>query len=488
MNKNMINLMQNQTIKNRFQGFLDKNKLSILQFCQETSVNRDIAEKLYYDSRYLPDSHTLELVLKAYSGSLSELVVYDPPSESLGELFPNLLNDSTEKLQITICGCGNLGHVFTGWLSSRSDLEIKVCVSTPEKAKILKQEMSHNGGITLHRQQEENITGYPNVVTADPAEAIPDSHLILLCLPSFLEADVLKKILPFVEEGTLIGSVPAPGGFNWTAQGVLEKAGKKAILFGMAAIPWMCKLKKYGQEVKVLGTKKINGQVTIPAHHSLIVSDLMSHLLKMPVLDLQNFLQITLNPGNQLLHPGISYALFRNWDGVPLYEPPLFYEEISEEAVDILQQMSNELMQLRFTLEEKMPNLNLSAVLPLEVSIQEGYTAAVRDRASLRSTIATNTAYAGLRTPMHQVEGGWIPNYESRFFQEDIPYGLVVLKGLAELAGVSTPTFDNIISWAQEKMGCEYLVDGNLRGKDIAESGAPQRFGWYQLNDLHGRI
>lgn len=140
----MVNLMQNRTIKNRFQAFLDKKKLSILQFCQETTVNRDIAEKLYHDEHYLPDSRTLELVLKAYSGSLSELVVYNLPSESLSELLPNLLNDSTEKLQITICGCGNLGDVFTGWLSSRSDLEVKVCVSTPEKAKALKQEMNRN--------------------------------------------------------------------------------------------------------------------------------------------------------------------------------------------------------------------------------------------------------------------------------------------------------------------------------------------------------
>ncbi len=307
---------------------------------------------------------------------------------------------------------------------------------------------------------------------------------MLLCLPSFVEPAILTKIIPFLDEDTFIGSIPGPGGFNWTAQYLLDKTQKKATIFGMGAIPWMCKIAKYGEEVKVLGTKTINGQVSVPAHRAPEVSELMGNLLKMPVLNIENFLQITLNPGNQLLHPGITYSMFRDWDGTPLPEPPLFYEDITQEATDILQQMSDELMMLRFALEKRIPNLHLSAVLPLAISIQAGYGAAVIDRTSLRSTIATNLAYAGIRTPMNQVEDGWVPNYQSRFFLEDIPYGVVVLKGLAELAGVPTPMFDRILTWAQEKMGCEYLVDGKLQGEHIAESGAPQRFGLNSLEDL----
>jgi hypothetical protein len=36
---------------------------------------------------------------------------------------------------------------------------------------------------------------------------------------------------------------------------------------------------------------------------------------------------------------------------------------------------------------------------------------------------------------------------------EDIPYGLLVIKGIALLAGVETPYIDRQLYWCQDKMG-----------------------------------
>lgn len=41
-----------------------------------------------------------------------------------------------------------------------------------------------------------------------------------------------------------------------------------------------------------------------------------------------------------------------------------------------------------------------------------------------------------------------------------------------------------VILWAQEKIGKTYLVDGRLVGPDIADSGAPQRWGIHRPADL----
>lgn len=41
-----------------------------------------------------------------------------------------------------------------------------------------------------------------------------------------------------------------------------------------------------------------------------------------------------------------------------------------------------------------------------------------------------------------------------------------------------------VILWAQEKIGKSYLVDGKLTGADIADSGAPQRWGIKRPADL----
>ena len=471
-----------KTLKNQIKSLIDEQGDSIEVFAQKVGISPENARELYHNDRLIPDAVTSETIYRVYSLDLAKLIEYDPITESLRELLPSLINNK-EKLQITICGCGNLGHVFTGLLSIREDLRVNVLVSTSEKAQKLKQNIASNGGIVVKSHQGE-ILGCPNLVTSEPAEAIPGSRLVLLCLPSFVEPKVLTKILPFMSEDTFFGSVPAPGGFNWTAQHLLNQAHKQAIIFGMVAIPWMCKITEYGKEVRILGQKTLNGQVTIPSQRAEEVSDLLSNLLKMPVLDAQNFLQITLNPGNQLLHPGIMYSMFHDWNGVPLSEVPLFYEDITEDATEILQQMSDELMSLRWGLEQQIPNLNLFAIAPLAISIQQGYGSAVRDSSNLRSTISSNLAYAGIRTPMNRVENGYIPNYQSRFFLEDVPYGLVVLKGLAELAGVGTPTIDQVLTWCQEKMGCQYFVQGKLQGSDLAESGAPQRFGIQSIEAL----
>ena len=67
---------------------------------------------------------------------------------------------------------------------------------------------------------------------------------------------------------------------------------------------------------------------------------------------------------------------------------------------------------------------------------------------------------------------------------KDIPYGLVVTRGVATMAGVATPTIDMLIEWAQKNMGKEYLVGGKLVGKDIQETSAPQAFGIHSAADL----
>lgn len=80
-----------------------------------------------------------------------------------------------------------------------------------------------------------------------------------------------------------------------------------------------------------------------------------------------------------------------------------------------------------------------------------------------------------------------VPDLQSRYLSEDIPFGLVAIKGVATLLGMPTPAIDRVVIWAQRHLGREYVdpATGKLLDNEwVARSGAPQRCGAARAEDL----
>ena len=113
------------------------------------------------------------------------------------------------------------------------------------------------------------------------------------------------------------------------------------------------------------------------------------------------------------------------------------------------------------------------------------YPGDISDKTNLYTAIQTNAAYQGLKHPVKTTEDGkFVADFTYRYMTEDIPYGLVVIRGIAEIAGLETPNMDKVLTWCQEKMGKEYLVNSKLQGKDVKSSRAPQRYGFNTLESI----
>lgn len=110
----------------------------------------------------------------------------------------------------------------------------------------------------------------------------------------------------------------------------------------------------------------------------------------------------------------------------------------------------------------------------------------ITDDSTTKNVFAKNTGLTGFHFPMKQVEGKdeWLIDFQNRYFTEDIPDGLCVYKGYAELAGVATPSIDQILQHFQKFMGKEYIKDGKLQGADAMSTKAPQAFGYTTLESL----
>jgi opine dehydrogenase len=266
-------------------------------------------------------------------------------------------------MQITICGGGNGAHVLAGLISARQGLRVNVYAPLNDEAQRWRQGIEARGGIRLTRR-DEALVGRPHRVSNNPAAVIPGSQLVLLSLPAFAHEIILRNIAPYLEDGVRVGALPARGAFDWCAREVLGGKKSSVILFGLQTLPWACRIREFGQEVTVLGTKTEVDLAAWPSKHAEEVAALLSDLLEVPMCPISSFLSLTLAGTGQLIHPGIMYGLFCDWDARPYAEAPLFYQGIDTRMADILERLSGEVQSLRALLEKRFPDLDLSAVLP----------------------------------------------------------------------------------------------------------------------------
>lgn len=199
-----------------------------------------------------------------------------------------------------------------------------------------------------------------------------------------------------------------------------------------------------------------------------------------------HLLAVDLMSFNAYLHTGVLYAQWATWDGKPIDERPLFYQGLNEEAASLLNSMSNEVRLIADAIAAQGPEFDMSEVITLYAYYCERYKYDVEDKTSLYTSIRTNAAYKGLVHPMKATsDGKWVPDFiNHRYFTEDVPFGLVVIRGIAEIMDISTPNIDKVLIWAQEMMGKEFLVDGKIQGKHVKETRAPQRYMFTTLKDL----
>ena len=250
---------------------------------------------------------------------------------------------------------------------------------------------------------------------------------------------------------------------------------------------------EYGRSVKILGTKRRLDLAAWPADRSAPLAGRLGELLGVQLDPAGGFLGLTLAGTGQIIHPGIMHGRFHDWDGRPLAEAPLFYQGVDSSTAANMAEMSAEVQKLRAALQERFPSLDLSAVRPLAEWLQRSYPEDILDFSSLQAMFNSNQSYAGLRFPVRPAaselqEAGVQPDFKSRYLSEDVPYGLIPTRGIAELAGIQTPIIDQVILWAQARLGQEYLLEGKLRGRHLKATRAPQRYGFHSLEKLTDRM
>lgn len=400
--------------------------------------------------------------------------------ERITSLATSLAAGSNEPVQICLLAGSNGSHYNAAVVGSKPKFRVNLLTRRPDIFK--------GKSVTgVHEVTKERITGRLNIVTSDPATACKGTKMFVVSSPVSAQEEILRSIKPFVEHGSIIGSVYGQGAFDLIASHVFgEDIQKKNLaIFSFFNIPSTCKVITPGQEVVMIGPKKYLSVAVMPRSREQEVQHLCCDMWGVPVTILPNFLNMMMTPGNQIIHTGRLLGLYNNRAATPLKAIPFFYTDLNQLSADNMEKLSDEIQLIKKAILKRYPKVNLDAVEGLQERIIRQYGDQVKDKTNMYTTFTTNTGYRVMTIPMNKTETGeFVLNTQARTFVEDIPFGLVVLKDLAEMLAVDVPFTTQCIEWHQAMMGKEYVINGRLNKALIHETGAPSRYGYDTIEKL----
>lgn len=370
-------------------------------------------------------------------------------------------------MKITVIGGGNVGHYLIA-LAGFKGHEISILTSRPEKW----------GGYCESYDTVHDITttGKVTRASANAAEVIPDAELILVALPSNAYETVFIPAKKYISDGTIIGFIPGTGGVEFFCKDLMDR---DCTIFGTQRVPSGTSIVEYGKKVNSLGSRKDLRIAAMPCSKTAEISHLIGELLDIDTVVLPNYLCVTLTPSNPILHTSRLSTLFKDYHRGQIYPEQLsFYKKWTNDSSEMLIGCDDELQ----TALQRI-KLDTSKILSLkdhyEINTVEG------DDDIDRMTKKINTLpYLKDNVPMVKTEDGYVPNLESRYFLEDFPYGLCIVKSFCDICNVDTPHINWVLDWFANLFNKQYFTNNGFDGKDLENLYLPQNYGIHSIDDI----
>lgn len=330
--------------------------------------------------------------------------------------------------RICICGGGNLGHVVAGFVASRQGFEVSLLTRRPE------QWSRH---LVIDTPDGSKIQATLARISNNPEDVVPNADIVLLCQPGYAIHETLVQIHHHLRANTVVGSVVSSTGFFFEAMKLMPD---HTPLFGLQRVPFIARIKEYGHSAALLGYKE---SLYMAIERTLLREELrqtVEQMFNTPVSLLSNFYEVSLSNSNPLLHPARLYDLWSDWkQGDFSPSVPLFYEGWTEHAAELYIAMDSELHQLLAVLPVNQGSI------PTVLDYYES-----TDAPSLARKLRSIEAFKGIKAPMCRVEEGYVPDFNSRYFTEDFPYGLAVIRQLCIEHHTNAPVIGEIFQWGNQ--------------------------------------
>lgn len=329
-------------------------------------------------------------------------------------------------MKICICGGGNLGHVCAGFFASQDVLQVSLLTTKPERWSRYLEVVDVNG---------KTYRGKLDKISSVPKQVIPESDIVLVCLPGFAIHNELCNIAPYLDEKTWVGTVVSSTGFFFEAMKVLPQ---NQPLFGFQRVPFISRIVNYGHVAEIKGYKETLSVAVEQIENKEFVRATLEMLFITPTRLLDSYYEVSLSNSNPLLHTARLHTMWKDWKpGVSYDNNPEFYCDWTIEASALLIAMDDEFQTLLKKIGVK------EGAIPTVLDYYES-----KDAVSLTRKLHSITAFRGILSPMEVNQfGKYEPDFSSRYFTEDFPYGMKFIVETAKKYDVDIPTIRRVYQW-----------------------------------------
>lgn len=395
---------------------------------------------------------------------------------------------------------GNYAHVMMVTLSRIPGVRVTVYAPHKNHGKQLEEawandKAANNVGMRITGLWGEVYANMDSIkVVHSPNEAFHSgTECVILPMPTYAFHGYLRAACPRLAPGAMILALPGVGGFEWAVKDACIRTGTPMADFTLAfsqESPLACRTQKFGKEAWVIGNKPGGIQIgCIPSGREVEAIDFVRamhldtvHALPAPAL------QVTLGTSIMVGHVfAIDVALVemaagedekefsKCWHGKQdklgaMDEAASEWKEVARLILELYSEKCNQMSDK----SSKRPPINWD--LADFRNMWAKWYPMVGDEPTLAGLFSKNPVYVPLKWPFKPSDADGLPkqmDFQSRYFEQDVPFGACLVKLLALAVKRPVPTFDACIQSLQRHMGKEYIDysgDEAKPGKDLREA------------------
>ena len=360
-------------------------------------------------------------------------------------------------LKVAICGAGRTGHLNAILFKQLPNVQVSMLTNNQD---VVDRHLD-NLPIQALMPDGSTLSARPDRVSTDASVVVADADIVIITVPAHARPQTLQAIAPHLSSSkpVYVGAIPGFCGFDWLAEASLGEHSN-VVIWGMKDVPHTAFDLKPGVSVKMGGGKS---QLYVALHDRESaqsrqhLEQILTTLYGPCVTMLDHYLEITLTPGNPIMHSSVIYGLigpYGQWHRKIFPQRMCWWTECPELGAYFLERMDQESQELCSVISQRM-GIDLSSVKSLKQEIVEAYGEQIRDQSSMLSILRTNQAYNDILAPMIPADdnrAGYVIERESRAFNEDVAYGLVLLVEMARRFELKVPYIEEVLQWSVSYM------------------------------------